>query len=94
MRQLQNVKDFDTFVAESRQAKESAEEIIEIDEANNIEKDIESIKTSLEKKVKAKGSIENLGQKEISKLQDKYSEDKEALKKIAEFDKWCMNYEG
>ena len=63
---------------------------------DTIKKDIDKLKKALTKKAKSKGIYENFGQKEVRKLEDKYSdyqykyEDKEAWNEIRKFDYWCM----
>jgi len=52
--------------------------------------EIVKYKKSLIRKAKTKGLYENFGQLEVRKLSDKYG----YLGLIAEFDNWCMNYDG
>lgn len=47
-------------------------------------------KKALIKKVKTKGLYENFGQKEVTILRNKYG----YLGLIADFDNWCMTYDG
>lgn len=64
----------------------------------NIDKDIKKEKQKLIKKAKEKGIYENFGQKEVRKLENKYSDDEfennDVFKKIRSFDDWCSTYCG
>jgi len=59
--------------------------------------EINKIKAKLIKKAKRKGLYENFGQKELREVEDRYEDtrctDYRAYKLIAEFGKWCMNFD-
>ena len=56
------------------------------------------VKKTLIKKAGSKGVYEDFGQKEVKKLEDKYSEyqyKKDGVwDEIRKFDSWCMDYTG
>jgi len=81
------------------------EEIQMLDEGRISPKKVQSVvnatKKKLIKKWKTKGAYENFGQKELSKLEDKflnisdYSDDMNKIRDILQqFDDWAMNYTG
>ena len=65
-----------------------------------LKSDILKYQNSLIKKVKTSGICENLGQTEVNKLKDKYSnwagymDMNQRLWLIRDFSDWCMNYTG
>lgn len=54
-----------------------------------IEADVARTKSILITKAKRRGIIENFGQKELRRLEDKYG----YCKEIQDFDEWCMTFE-
>jgi len=63
-------------------------------EYDKIKKDIEKFKNKLIAKARKSGIYENFGQKEVSKLKDKYSDCfyTESWDLIINFDNWCMDF--
>jgi len=62
---------------------------------------IERVKKQLMRKWKQKGGYENFGQKELSKMKDKFdynpygsSDERQISKMLDGFDNWAMNYDG
>ena len=62
---------------------------------------IERVKKQLMRKWKQKGRYENFGQKELSKMKDKFdynpygsSDERQISKMLDGFDNWAMNYDG
>ena len=65
----------------------------------NLKRDIDKLKKQLINKWKNKGAYENLGQKEIKKLKDKYHynpygspQERQIAKQIDKLEDWAENY--
>lgn len=68
----------------------------------NIIKDVKRMKEKLIAKAKKTGLYENFGQKEYTKLKDKWSRylgvfsditDRRINEELNDFDNWCMNFD-
>ena len=84
--------------------KNLSEYIIEGDPLRQLNKEISTLRQKLMKEWKTKGPQENFGQKEISKLRDKWHYNdiqyqssitaRNMVDAINDFDNWCQTYDG
>ena len=79
----------------ARIAMELVAKEVDPDDEQQLKKDIEKLKQVIIRQVKRKGVYENLGQKEVRQLRDKYNSYKSNIGRlIGQFEDWCETYEG
>lgn len=64
------------------------------EDERQLKKDIEKFRQDIIRQVKRKGVYENLGQKEVRQLEDKYNSYKGNIGRlIDQFEDWCKTYQ-